>query len=63
MLKYRHCAVISMDESTDQGSSSDQGVLAHSVGCLHLLCDVRPSANDRVAVFSYALDQGDAAHC
>ena len=50
--------VSSMDKSTDQGSCSDQSVLALPVGSLHLLCEVRPSANDEVALACSACKQG-----
>ncbi len=50
---------------TDQGSCSDQSVLAFPVGSLHLLCEVRPSASDEVAqAYSvYRCGQGVAAQC
>ena len=49
--KRTDCELSSMDKRcTDQGSSSDQGVLVHPVGSLHLLCEVRPSAKDEVTL-------------
>ena len=49
------CLSIVMDKGrTDEGSSSDQGVLVHPVGSLHLLCEVRHSANDQVALSSHS---------
>ncbi len=48
----------------DQGSSSDEGVLAPPVGRLDLLCEVRPSI-DQVAPAGSAFNsgQGDVAQC
>ena len=46
---------------TDQGSCSDQSVLALPQGSLHLLCEVRPSASDEVALARSTCNCGQAA--